>query len=144
MPAAPAEEQKEGAGLLRAWARGVTATLVVVMRGMMCGRQSGAYVVFGCEEQQQQGRSLAAKVLGPQLQLFQDTNELLMRTLFSKSDLAPASSSFQQVSSRSCSLRMLMASMRVSSCVSTHAACYGNGWWESSYLREQWTGGPIR
>ena len=93
---APAAEE-EDAGLL-AWARSVTVAWLVVMRGMMCGRQSGAYVVFGGQQEQQEGsRSTLAKVLGPRLQLFSDTNDLLVRTLFSKSDLAPATSSFQQV-----------------------------------------------
>jgi hypothetical protein len=95
-PAAAAAEEKD-AGLLLGWARGVTAALLVMMRKMMCGRQSGAYVVFGGEEQEEGRSSLAAKVLGPRLQLFHDTNDLLVRTLFSKSDLAPATSSFQQV-----------------------------------------------
>jgi hypothetical protein len=65
--------------------RGARAAAAVFLRGLVCGRQAGAYVVFGGGQGGKGG-----KVLGPQLRLFNDTNDLLVQTLFSKSGTLPA------------------------------------------------------
>jgi len=60
--------------------RGMVATSCIFLKGLWCGKRAGGYLVFGADRGFQPLRAL-----GPQLGVFQDTNQLLESVLFKRS-----------------------------------------------------------